>query len=389
MAQIQLTVAIYAVIARHELRHDVEPDLVRTLAEKAWEHCHFLSQQEAYWPEDPELDELASRVAIALGNPSEEWLIIQARSQKVGPRGLWAMVDAYIEKDGYPKLTNELTSSIVARYRNIKGAEISTLRYLAKIWQRLEASEAVLQTAVTMMGFHQRAMERKDYVVVMSLLVLAARQRGATSRTRRDMRSLYEYLWAQLHARRGSRNKSKRRRDTSLVEEVAAEAGFSRFHCQRIFRGLTGESTAELVRRLRLEYAAHRLRHESVNVIDVALDAGYSSEEAFSRAFHRGCSVSPGRYRTAWPPPTFSSPSARVTYYPGENRVEIDLPTGGISMEVRIETLDDIEVARIRHVGPYEEIGPCFESLFEWAVNHVNHFVRCVNYSGRSDSLSI
>ena len=58
-------------------------------------------------------------------------------------------------------------------------------------------------------------------------------------------------------------------------------------------------------------------------------------------------------------------------------------------MEVRIETLDDIEVARIRHVGPYEEIGPCFESLFEWAVNHVNHFVRCVNYSGRSDSLSI
>ena len=195
VAQIQLTVAIYAVIARHELRHDVEPDLVRRLAEKAWEHCHFLSQQEAYWPEDPELDELASRVAIALGNPSEEWLIIQARSQKVGPRGLWAMVDAYIEKDGYPKLANELTSSIVARHRNIKGAEISTLRYLAKIWQRLEASEAALQTAVTMMGFHQRAMERKDYVVVMSLLVLAARQRGATSRTRRDMRSLYEYLW--------------------------------------------------------------------------------------------------------------------------------------------------------------------------------------------------
>ena len=151
------------------------------------------------------------------------------------------------------------------------------------------------------------------------------------------------------------------------VEEVAAEAGFSRFHCQRIFRGMTGESIAELVRRLRLEHAAHRLRHESVNVIEVALDAGYSSEEAFSRAFRRGCGVSPGRYRTVWPPPTFSSPSARVRYYPGENRVEIDLLTGGINMEVRIETFDGIEVARIRHVGPYEEVGPCFERLFEWA----------------------
>lgn len=35
-------------------------------------------------------------------------------------------------------------------------------------------------------------------------------------------------------------------------------------------------------------------------------------------------------------------------------------------MEVRIETLDDIEIARVRHVGPYGEVGPCFERLFEW-----------------------
>ena len=151
------------------------------------------------------------------------------------------------------------------------------------------------------------------------------------------------------------------------VEEVAAEAVFSRFHCQRMFRAMTGESIAELVRRLRLQRAAHRLRHESVNVIEVALDAGYGSEEAFSRAFRRGCGMSPNRYRTAWPPPAFSSPSARVRYYPGENRVEIDPPTGGVNMEVRIETLDDIQVARIRHVGPYDEVGPCFERLLEWA----------------------
>lgn len=36
-------------------------------------------------------------------------------------------------------------------------------------------------------------------------------------------------------------------------------------------------------------------------------------------------------------------------------------------MEVRIETFDDIEVARVRHVGPYTEVGSCFERLFEWA----------------------
>ena len=54
------------------------------------------------------------------------------------------------------------------------------------------------------------------------------------------------------------------------VEEVAAEAAFSRFHFQRMFRAMTGESVAELVRRLRLERAAFRLRHESVSVIEIA-----------------------------------------------------------------------------------------------------------------------
>lgn len=151
------------------------------------------------------------------------------------------------------------------------------------------------------------------------------------------------------------------------VEAVAAEAAFSRYHFQRIFRAMTGESITELVRRLRLERAAQRLRHESVNVLEVALDAGYSSEEAFSRAFRRGCGMSPNRSRTTWPPPVFSSAAARVRYYPEEKRVEINPLTGGISMEVRIEALGDIKVARVRHTGPYDEVGACFERLFEWA----------------------
>ena len=86
-------------------------------------------------------------------------------------------------------------SSIAARYHDTKGTEISTLRYLAMIWQRLEAAAAALETAEIMMEYHQRAMERNDYVVVMRLLVLAARHKGATSKMKRDIRSLYEYLW--------------------------------------------------------------------------------------------------------------------------------------------------------------------------------------------------
>ena len=38
-------------------------------------------------------------------------------------------------------------------------------------------------------------------------------------------------------------------------------------------------------------------------------------------------------------------------------------------MDVRIETIGPIRVARIRHVGPYAEVGPCFERLFRWAAS--------------------
>ena len=153
------------------------------------------------------------------------------------------------------------------------------------------------------------------------------------------------------------------------VEEVAAETRFSRFHCHRVFRAMTGETIAGLIRRLRLERAAWRLRHEPVDVIEVALDAGYNSPEAFSRAFRRGCGMSPSRYRTAWPLPQFAGPAARVNYDPGEGRLEFDLPKGDIHMEVRIDTLAAIEIARIRHVGPYNEVGPSFERLFGWAAS--------------------
>ena len=38
-------------------------------------------------------------------------------------------------------------------------------------------------------------------------------------------------------------------------------------------------------------------------------------------------------------------------------------------MDVRIQTLIPIHVARIRHVGPYGEVDPCFDRLFRWAAS--------------------
>jgi len=67
--------------------------------------------------------------------------------------------------------------------------------------------------------------------------------------------------------------------------DVAQAVALSPYHFHRIFRGITGESVMQCLRRLRLEAAARQLWQRDSNIIDVALAAGYQSHEGFTRAF--------------------------------------------------------------------------------------------------------
>ncbi|HEY0945785.1 MAG TPA: helix-turn-helix domain-containing protein [Opitutaceae bacterium] len=82
---------------------------------------------------------------------------------------------------------------------------------------------------------------------------------------------------------------------------LARRAGMSRFHFLRCFSRLAGEPVGRHIQRLRLERAAFDLLYSRARVIDIALDAGFESPEAFARAFGRWCGLSPRRFRTARP----------------------------------------------------------------------------------------
>jgi AraC-like DNA-binding protein len=83
--------------------------------------------------------------------------------------------------------------------------------------------------------------------------------------------------------------------DPAQGEALAQRAHFSRFHFDRLVRAATGESPAAFRRRLLLERAAHELAHGE-SVVGAAVQAGYTSGEAFSRAFRRAYGVPPTRH---------------------------------------------------------------------------------------------
>ncbi|HET7386553.1 MAG TPA: helix-turn-helix transcriptional regulator [Nocardioidaceae bacterium] len=80
-------------------------------------------------------------------------------------------------------------------------------------------------------------------------------------------------------------------------EDIAARLYVSRFHLDRIVSSVAGEPPAAFRRRILLERAAYRLITTDRTILDVAVEAGYGSHEAFTRAFTKAYGVGPRTWR--------------------------------------------------------------------------------------------
>lgn len=77
------------------------------------------------------------------------------------------------------------------------------------------------------------------------------------------------------------------------AESIAQNINVSYGHFSRAFNTLTGFTVSEYIRNRRLSVAGHLLKNTNKSVLDVALDVGYESPEAFSKAFKRFHNINP------------------------------------------------------------------------------------------------
>jgi AraC family transcriptional regulator len=156
------------------------------------------------------------------------------------------------------------------------------------------------------------------------------------------------------------------------IAELGRRACLSPLHFHRIFRGLAGETPAELHRRLRLERAAHRLATSDESVTQLAFEAGYATHESFTRAFAAAHGVSPSDFRvrtranpTAWAAATASAIAAPSgVHFSADSSFEpIHLTTEPIDMKVSVQSMPAKRVLAVAHRGPYGNIGAAFARL--------------------------
>jgi AraC family transcriptional regulator len=81
------------------------------------------------------------------------------------------------------------------------------------------------------------------------------------------------------------------------LDEVAEASGLSRFHLSRTFTAVVGRSIAAYLRGRRLTEAARELANGAPDILSVALEAGYGSHEAFTRAFRDQFGTTPEEVR--------------------------------------------------------------------------------------------
>src|SRR5262245_56489261 len=81
------------------------------------------------------------------------------------------------------------------------------------------------------------------------------------------------------------------------LDDIAKIAGVSRYYMTRAFADVTGHSVMRYVRGRRLTEAARSLANGAPDILAVALDAGYGSHEAFTRAFREQFCVTPEAVR--------------------------------------------------------------------------------------------
>ena len=81
------------------------------------------------------------------------------------------------------------------------------------------------------------------------------------------------------------------------VVQLAGIARMSVRQLERVFTRLIGETPSAHARRLRIERAATRLRSSRASILEIAIEAGFASHEAFTRVFGQRFGVTPAAYR--------------------------------------------------------------------------------------------
>ena len=156
------------------------------------------------------------------------------------------------------------------------------------------------------------------------------------------------------------------------LENLADVACLSRYHFSRIFANQCQETPIEFVSRMRLEQSVSNLIYfPGMSITSIASEAGFSSSQAFSNAFHRRFGIAPRNFRVKnrWYVKDF--PKNQYVLSPLMSKLPASALHWSRDREVVLWHMPATRLAYIRQRRPYyyssEGGNAAFTKLIEWA----------------------
>ncbi len=122
------------------------------------------------------------------------------------------------------------------------------------------------------------------------------------------------------------------------IDAIAKVAAFSRWHFQIVFNATVGDTVKEYIRKRRLTIALIEIGTTEKRMIEIAMNAGYESQEAFTRAFKTMFGKTPGESRKE------GIKSIMILNKPKITMEYLDHLYKGVNMEPVFKELGEIKV---------------------------------------------
>ena len=81
------------------------------------------------------------------------------------------------------------------------------------------------------------------------------------------------------------------------LSTLSKKLNYSEFYITKKFKEISGMTFRDYLRRRKLAFALKEIRDGKRGILDIALDYGFSSHEAFTRAFKSAYGITPSEYR--------------------------------------------------------------------------------------------
>lgn len=141
--------------------------------------------------------------------------------------------------------------------------------------------------------------------------------------------------------------------ETLTLKNLSHKLGYSEFHTSRKFKEISGMQFKDYLRYRKLAFALKEVRDTEHPLMDIALNYGFSSHEAFTRAFKETYGMTPSEYRQKPAPVVL-----RTIIKPFDCFL---VASGGMGRE---ESTEDVKIYAVTipahkflHIRNYESIG--------------------------------